>query len=115
MKIVPHWTDIPAAPVTMEGARDAMKRLVIGPADGAPAFALRVFTLAPGGFTPFHRHPFEHENVILEGRGVLRTEAGDVPLAPGAMVLVRPDELHQFRNAGDAPFSFVCLVPNAYA
>jgi quercetin dioxygenase-like cupin family protein len=115
MKIVKHWSEIPATPVVMEGARDAVKRLVVGPADGAPSFALRVFTLAPGGYTPSHRHSFEHENVILEGRGVLRTEDGDVPLAPGAVALVRPDEVHQFRNAGDTPFSFVCLVPNAYA
>jgi quercetin dioxygenase-like cupin family protein len=115
MKVVTHWKDVAATPVEMEGARDAVKRLVLGPEDGTPTMALRVFTLAPGGYTPYHQHPFEHMNVILEGRGVLRRADGEHPLAPGAMALVRPDELHQFRNAGDTDFSFVCLVPNRYA
>ncbi len=115
MKIVKHWTDIESTPVDMEGARDAVKRLVLGPADGAPLMALRVFTLSPGGYTPYHQHPFEHMNVVLEGQGVLHQDDRDHPLVPGAMALVLPDEMHQFKNTGDTNFSFVCLVPNSYA
>jgi quercetin dioxygenase-like cupin family protein len=115
MKIVGNWRDIPGEPVRMEGVRAATRRMAIGPADGAPRFAMRIFTLAPGGYTPHHRHPFEHENLILEGRGVLRTEQGDVPLVPGMVLLIAPDELHQFRAADDEAISFVCLVPNEYA
>jgi quercetin dioxygenase-like cupin family protein len=29
-------------------------------------------------------------------------------------VLVAPHELHQFRNAGDEPFRFICAVPKEY-
>jgi len=117
MKVVSHWTDIEASPVDMEGARDALKRLVLGPADGTPLMALRVFTLAPGGYTPYHSHPYEHMNVVLEGRGALRVADSEQPVAltPGAMALVPPDEMHQFRNTGDSDFSIVCLVPNDYA
>jgi quercetin dioxygenase-like cupin family protein len=117
MKVVKHWTDIEATPVDMEGVKNAVKRLVLGPADGTPQMALRVFTLAPGGYTPYHQHPFEHMNVVLEGRGMLRQADGERPmaLAPGAMALVAPDEMHQFKNTGDTDFSFVCLVPNSYA
>lgn len=115
MKVVSHWKDIAATPVDMEGVKDAKKRLVLGPDDATPLMALRVFTLAPGGYTPFHQHPFEHMNVVLEGQGVLRKADGEHALTAGAMALVLPDELHQFRNAGDDPFSFVCLVPNSYA
>ena len=115
MKVVSHWKDTPAIPVDMEGAKDTERRLVLGPADGTPLMALRVFTLAPGGHTPYHQHPFEHMNVVLEGQGVLRKADGEHQLAEGAMALVLPDELHQFRNAGDTDFSFVCLVPNRYA
>lgn len=115
MKVVSHWKDIAASPVDMEGVQDAVKRLVLGPDDATPLMALRVFTLAPGGFTPYHQHPFEHMNVVLEGQGVLRRADGEHPLATGAMALVLPDELHQFRNTGAMDFSFVCLVPNSYA
>ena len=115
MKVVSHWRNIPATPVDMEGAKDAQRRLVLGPDDGTPLMALRVFTLAPGGYTPYHQHPFEHMNVVLEGQGVLRKADGEHVLGPGAMALVPGGEMHQFRNDGDTDFSFVCLVPNSYA
>lgn len=115
MKVVKHWKDIAATPVDMEGAQDAVKRLVLGPDAGTPLMALRVFTLAPGGHTPYHQHPFEHMNVVLEGQGVLRKADGEHALSKGAMALIPPDEMHQFRNAGDTDFSLVCLVPNSYA
>jgi quercetin dioxygenase-like cupin family protein len=115
MKVVSHWKNVPTTTVTMDGAKNAIRRLVLGPDDGTPLMALRVFTLAPGGHTPYHQHPFEHMNVVLEGQGVLCKADGEHALSPGAMALVLPNELHQFRNAGNTDFSFVCLVPNGYA
>ncbi|MBN1607085.1 MAG: cupin domain-containing protein [Polyangiaceae bacterium] len=115
MRVVSNWRHIPGTPVSMEGAQSAERRLVLGPDDGTPLMALRVFTLSPGGHTPYHRHPFEHMNVVLEGQGVLHTSDGEHALTAGAMALVLPDELHQFRNTGETDFSFVCLVPNRYA
>lgn len=34
-------------------------KIAIGKADGATNFTMRVFTLAPGGFTPKHIHTWE--------------------------------------------------------
>ncbi len=115
MRVFKHWKEVESAPVDMEGVKDAQRRLILGPEDKTPLMALRVFTLAPGGHTPYHQHPFEHMNVVLEGEGVLRKDGGEHALVPGSMALVLPDELHQFRNDGDTEFSFVCLVPNSYA
>lgn len=115
MKIDTCWQDLRSSPVLMEGARGAVKRLVQGPADGTPHMALRVFTIEPGGFTPLHSHPFEHQNLVLEGQGVIRSAKGDHPIAPGSMALILPGEQHQFLNTGAGPLSFVCLVPNEYA
>ena len=115
MKVVSNWKDVSATPVAMEGAKDVQRRLVLGPDDGTPLMALRVFTVSPGGHTPFHRHPFEHMNVVLEGQGALRRVDGEEQLTLGAVALVPADELHQFRNTGDTDFSFVCLVPNSHA
>lgn len=36
------------------------------------------------------------------------------PLAAGDFAFVAPEELHQFRNAGDEPFRFICAVPKEY-
>lgn len=115
MKIDYRWQDVPSAPVVMEEVLGVTKRLAQGPADGVPTVALRVFTLEPGGHTPYHDHPFEHQNVVLEGQGVIRTPEGDRPIGPGTLALILPGETHQFRNTGAGPLSFVCVVPKEYA
>jgi quercetin dioxygenase-like cupin family protein len=115
MKVVARHTDVLPTVVELEGAKDITKRVVLGPADGTPRMALRVFTVAPGGHTPYHGHPYEHMNVVLAGTGVVRTPTGDIPVGPGAMALILPDEIHQFRNIGDQPLEVVCLVPNEFA
>jgi quercetin dioxygenase-like cupin family protein len=106
---------VAAVPVLMEGAGDVSVRVIFGPKDGAPTFAMRVFELAPGGHTPFHTHPFEHEAVILAGRIGMVTPDGTRPLAVGDMLLVMPDEKHQFKNLSSTdPARFMCLVPIGY-
>lgn len=113
--IIKKTDEVPAQDVTMEGAKDVKVRVVLGPADNAPTFALRIFELAPGGHTPFHAHPFEHEAVILEGTIAAGTEDGDKPLQVGDVLLVEPDEKHNFKNLSDTePAKFMCLVPIEY-
>ncbi len=107
--------DIAASEVKMDGVCDVSVRVVFGPADGAPTVAMRVFELAGGGHTPFHTHPFEHEVMILEGEIAIVTEEGTRPLAIGDMLLVMPDEKHQFRNlSADKRGRFMCMVPVEY-
>ncbi len=113
MKII-RLDQVPSAPVEMEGARGASKQVVIGAADGSPTMSLRVFTVEPGGHTPHHAHAFEHINYIVSGRGELMSEDEPRPIAQGDYVLVTPGERHQYRNTGDEPLVFVCLVPKAY-
>jgi quercetin dioxygenase-like cupin family protein len=81
-------------------------RWVIGKPEGAPNFALRVIEFAPGAvFTP-HQHPYEHEIFVLEG------PAGEIVMKPGTAIYVPPDEVHGYRNVGDRPLRFVCVVPH---
>jgi len=98
--------------VNMEGACGASRQVPIGKADGAPNFSIRVFTLEPGGHTPHHQHDSEHLNYILEGRGAVME--GETPRAvkAGDFVLVEPGEKHQYRNTGDSPLVFMCMVPS---
>jgi quercetin dioxygenase-like cupin family protein len=112
---VQHVHEVPAQPVTMPGATGCTVRWLLGPADGTPTFAMRQFEVAPGGYTPRHSHPYEHEVFVLEGEGVVYEGDQPHPLKAGDVVLVRPDEVHQFRNTGARPLRFLCLIPNSAA
>jgi quercetin dioxygenase-like cupin family protein len=109
---VNHFTDVAEKPVEMEGSQGCTVRWLVGEPDGAPNFAMRRFEVAPGGFTPRHSHPYEHEVYVLEGEGEVFEGDQAHPLRPGVVVLVKPDEVHQFRNTGQTPLKFLCLVPN---
>ena len=75
-----------------------------------PNFVLRVFTVRPGGATPRHRHPWEHEVYVLAGRGRVVGEE-EVEVAAGDAVFVPAGELHSFENAGEGELRFICVVP----
>jgi quercetin dioxygenase-like cupin family protein len=100
-------------PVTMPGSSACQVRYLVGPKDGAPNFAMRQFEVAPGGFTPKHSHPYEHEVYVLSGKGTILE--GNLPreIKAGDVIYVAPDEIHQFRNASSEPLKFLCLVPNS--
>ncbi|NLW34094.1 cupin domain-containing protein [Syntrophorhabdus aromaticivorans] len=100
----------------MEGAKNVQKQLPISARDGSPIFSFRVFTVHPGGHTPFHAHPFEHLNYIMAGRGAVVSETGEEhPLEAGDFILVLPNEKHQYKNtSGSGPFVMICAVPKEY-
>jgi quercetin dioxygenase-like cupin family protein len=110
MKIV-HFSDVPPEPVTAEGAEQASVRWLIAKDDGAPTFVMRLFEIAPGGRTPLHTHPNEHEVFAVEGDGSVWRDGVDVPIAPGTAVFVPGGEKHCFKNRGNTPFRFLCLIP----
>jgi quercetin dioxygenase-like cupin family protein len=112
MKIVAA-EQVASQPVAMEGASGCRVRWLVGEQDQAPNFAMRHFEVEPGGYTPRHFHPYEHEVYVLDGEGVLID--GDVPrpLRAGDVAYIAPDEVHQFRNVGDRPLKFLCLIPHA--
>ena len=92
-------------------AKGVEMRPLITERDGAPHFAMRVFTLDPGGHTPYHDHAWEHEVFVLAGSGVVRAADGERPLRAGDAIFVAPQETHQFR-AGTDGLQFICCVPN---
>jgi len=110
---IKHSTDVAQSEVTMEGAACCQVRWLIGEKDSAPNFAMREFEVAPGGHTPKHFHDYEHEIYVVAGNGVVMEGDKERPLAPGDVVLVSPNDVHQFRNTGREPMKFLCLIPNS--
>jgi quercetin dioxygenase-like cupin family protein len=109
--IVNNYTDVAAEKVTMDGAENVTIRWLLGKDSPAPNFYLRLFEVQPGGHSPYHSHPSEHEIFILEGRGRINAKGRSYPAAPGTFALVEPGEEHQFENSGDTVLKFLCLVP----
>ena len=105
--------NIAMKPVEVEGAKGIAIRWLISKEDGASNFAMRMFEVEPGGHTPLHRHPHEHEVFVLEGEGVVLDEGRERPIGPEDVVFVPGDVEHNFRNTGDSVFRFLCLVPMA--
>lgn len=112
---VNHYESVAQRPVDMQGSQGCAVRWLVGESEGAPNFAMRQFEIAPGGHTPRHSHPYEHEVFVLEGQGVVVEGQTEHPLGPGDVVFVRPDDVHQFRNTGSTPLKFLCLVPNTWS
>ena len=113
--IIKHPQDVPAVPVQVEGAKDVKIRVLLGPQDHAPTFAMRIFEIGPGGHTPYHEHPFEHEVSILDGRIGVVTPQGIRPVDKGDVLLVMPGETHQFKNLSDTEQAkIMCVVPVEY-
>ncbi len=110
MKVV-DFKDVKAEEVKEPGSKDVTVRWLISEKDGAPNFAMRLFEVEPGGFTPYHTHSWEHEVFVLQGKGILVTEKKNLPLTKDDAAFVPPDKKHQFKNDTDERFAFICVVP----
>ncbi|MHC2995060.1 MAG: cupin domain-containing protein [Candidatus Atribacteria bacterium] len=110
MKII-DYKEIAAEPVDFEDAKDVKVRWLISEKDKAPNFAMRLFEVTPGGYSPLHTHKWEHEVFILEGEGVATDGAKEYMVKNGTVVYVAPKEKHQFKNTGSETLKFLCLIP----
>lgn len=115
MKVV-HLDKVEKTRPEMEGAKGVNKQLPISKKDGSPIFSFRVFTIEPGGHTPYHTHPFEHINYVIGGRGVIVNENGDEEsVYEGCFSLILPNEKHQYKNTSDTEdMVMICAVPKEY-
>ena len=106
-----HYTEVKPEIPKEDGVKDTTIRWLITRDDGAKNFAMRLFEVKPNGYTPWHRHDWEHESFILDGEGILVTDKGNIKLSPGDVLFIPPMEWHQFKNAGDKNMKFLCLIP----
>ena len=88
-----------------------LMRVVAGPDDGAPNFAMRVIEIEPRSSTPYHSHAWEHEVFVISGQGAARTVEGEKQLGEGDAIFVVSNEQHCFANTGDDLLRLVCVVP----
>lgn len=106
---VKHSQDVEAKPVS--AGKDTTIQVLISSQEG-PNFALRKFSMQPGGGMPRHTNEVEHEQYVLRGEAMItigdqtyRVQAGDAVFIPAGAV-------HSYQNTGSEPFEFLCIVPN---
>jgi len=59
-----------------------------------------------------HLHDGYEECIyVLRGTGVNRSESGDIPIKPGDIVLIPPNEKHMTVNTGTEPLVLLCFFP----
>jgi len=111
MKIV-DYKEVKAEAVDFEEAKDVKVRWLISDKDKAPNFAMRLFEVSPGGYSPLHTHNWEHEVFILEGEEGVATDGDkETQIKSGTVVYVAPEEKHQFKNTGSDTLKFLCIIP----
>ncbi len=103
--------NISKSSVEVEGAKDVEIRWLISKDDGAENFAMRMFELQPGGHTPLHTHPHEHEAFVVQGRGVFVYEGQEHQFSAEDVIFVPPNKEHQFKNTGDSVLRLLCIIP----
>lgn len=111
--IIKHDSEMESVPVNMEGAASVSMCIPIGKDDGSQNMIMRLFSIAPGGHTPYHTHDFEHLVRVVSGKGTTIDAAGvSYELSLGQSVYVQPNEKHQFANPYAEPFEFTCTILN---
>jgi quercetin dioxygenase-like cupin family protein len=108
---VERSSDVSKKAVEMEGAKDVEIRWLISKEDGAENIAMRMFELKPGGHTPLHTHPQEHEVFVVEGTGVFVFEGKEHSFGAEDVIFVPGGKEHQFKNAGSGVLRFLCIIP----
>ena len=104
-------SNISKCSVELDGAKDVEIRWLISKADGAENFTMRMFELQPGGYTPLHTHPHEHEVFVLEGQGTFICEGQEHEFGAEYVIFVPGGKEHRFRNTGNSVLRFLCLIP----
>ena len=108
--VVTRGEDVSYEPV--EAAEGLSKGVLLDESDGAPNFAMRRFELAPGAEVPRHTNAVEHEQYVLSGEYVVGIGDEEHTVSPGDSLLIPAGVEHWYRNDGDDPGAFICVVPN---
>lgn len=103
-------SDVESEEVQMEGVEKVSVQWLINKPT-APNFAMRLYTMKKGGVIPLHRHEWEHEILIISGKGLVRSEQGDQVVEKDNVIFVPGNEKHGFGNAGEEEFKFLCMIP----
>jgi len=106
---VKHSEAIPAQ-VVKSGDKTTIQVLI--PSNEGPNFAMRLFSMEPGGGMPNHTNTVEHEQYVLRGHAMVGINGEEFEVRAGDVLLIPEGAPHWYQNVGDENFEFLCLIPN---
>jgi quercetin dioxygenase-like cupin family protein len=106
---VKHTQDVEAKNVA--AGKETSIQVLISAQEG-PNFAMRKFSMQPGGGMPRHTNTVEHEQYVLRGRATITIGEETHQVQTGDVVYIPAGVVHSYENTGDEPFEFLCLIPN---
>ena len=109
--IISHVSNAETKPINHPDAKEAAMKALISPKEGWEGYVMRLVELKPGGYSPYHDHPWPHINFMVKGKGTLHMDGEDHPVSEGSYAYVPAGKIHQFKNEGSEPFEFICIVP----
>src|SRR5512132_1295372 len=106
---IKHSNDVEAKNVA--AGKDTTIQVLISSQEG-PNFALRKFSMQPGGGMPRHTNTVEHEQYVLRGNAKIGIGEETYEVKQGDVVFIPEGVIHFYENVGDEPFEFLCIIPN---
>ncbi|NHJ47496.1 MAG: cupin domain-containing protein [Asgard group archaeon] len=104
--------DVESIDVTNYGSTGTKIQWLISKEQGAPRFAMRLFTLEPRAIIGIHDHPEEHEIYVMQGKMDLIAENGSRTRVEATdAIYMPPDEKHGYENIGSEVVKFLCVIP----
>src|SRR5216117_3387059 len=95
-----HVRSVPAIRFLEEGSHNVKMKPLISREDGARKTSMHELILGKGGYSAMHRHEWDHQLVVTEGRGIAIIGSSNLTLRPGVVLLVQSNEEHQFKQRG---------------
>ena len=98
--------------VNLAGATKTTVRWLIGRRTGAKTYAMRMFTIAPGGKIPLHSHEEEHEIFVLQGKAEVLGTDEETYAQKDDITFIPSNIEHGYDNTeGKEDFRFICVIP----
>ena len=95
----------------VKAGTNTTRQILIG-SDEGPNFAMRKFTIEPGGDMPLHTNTVEHEQIVLGGSAEVKIGEQTNIVKKDDVVFIPAGVPHSYKTIGSEPFEFLCVVPN---
>ncbi len=95
-----------------QAGKGVSMKMLLSPEE-SPNFAMRNFTIAPGGHMPLHTNTVEHEQYVISGKALVTVGEKQFEAQAGDILMIPAGVAHSYETIGDESYSFLCLVPKA--